>query len=55
MAKLGVNQAVTVTRKHVELVHRLFEHDEKCSFWMSVAKDLLFILNKHPCSSFFKD
>jgi hypothetical protein len=55
VAKLGVNQAVTVTRKHVELVHRLFEHDEKCSFWMSVAKDLLFILNKHPCSSFFKE
>ena len=55
VAKLGVTQAVTVTRRHIELVHRLFEYDEKFHFWMSVAKNLLYILNIHPCSSFFKE
>ena len=55
VAKLGVNQAVTVTRKHVELVNRLFEYDEQVHFWMSVAKNLIYILNIHPCSSFFKE
>ena len=55
VAKLGVSQAVTVTRKHVELVNKLFEFDEKLHFWMNVAKNLLNVLNAHPCSSFFKD
>ena len=55
VAKLGVNQSITVTRKHVEIVNRLFEIDEKNDYWMTVAKDLLTILNIHPCSSFFKE
>ena len=55
VAQLGVSQAVTVTRKHVELVNKLFEFDEKLHFWMNVAKNLLNVLNAHPCSSFFKD
>ena len=55
VAKLGVLQAVTVTRKHIELIHRLFEYDEKIHFWMNVAKNLLHVLNVHPCSSFFKE
>ena len=55
VAKLGVSQAVTVTRKHVELVNKLFEYDEKLHFWMNVAKNLLNVLYAHPCSCFFKD
>ena len=55
VSKLGVTQANTVTRRHVEIVNRLFEIDEKNDYWMTVAKDLLKILDIHPCSSFFKE
>ena len=55
VAKLGVKEAITVTWKHVELIHRLFEYEEKIHFWMNVAKNLLHVLNVHPCSSFFKE
>ena len=55
VTKLGVTQSISVTRRHIELVHTLFEHDDKFDIWVITAKKLLYVLNEHPCSSFFKD
>ena len=55
VAKLGINQAVTVTQKHINLVHTLFEYDTKCDFWFIVARNLINVLKVHQCSSFFKE
>ena len=55
VAKLGVSQAVTVTQKHINLVHTLFEYDKKYDFWFIVARNLINVLKVHQCSSFFKE
>ena len=55
MAKLGISQAVTVTQKHIYLVHTLFEYDKNCDFWFIVARNLINVLKVHQCSSFFKE
>ena len=55
VAKLGISQAVTVTQKHIYLVHTLFEYDKNCDFWFIVARNLINVLKVHQCSSFFKE
>ena len=55
VAKLGIKQAVTVTQKHIDLIHSLFEYDSKCDYWFIVARNLINVLKIHQCSSFFKE
>ena len=55
VAKLGISQAVTVTQKHIYLLHTLFERDKNYDFWFIVARSLINVLKVHQCSSFFKD
>lgn len=55
IVKLGISQAVTVTQKHINLVHTLFEYEQKYDFWFIVARNLLNVLKVHQCSSFFKE
>ena len=55
VAKLGVKKAVTVTQKHIDLIHTLFEYDSKCDYWFVIARNLLNVLKVHQCSSFFKE
>ena len=55
IAKLGIEQAVTVTQKHKDLIHSLFEYDKECDFWFVVARNLIHVLKIHQCSSFFKE
>ena len=54
-SKLGVKKAVTVTQKHIDLIHTLFEYDSKCDYWFVIARNLLNVLKVHQCSSFFKE
>ena len=55
IAKLGIDQAVTVTQKHKNLIRTLFEFDKDCDFWFVVARNLIRVLKVHQCSSFFKE
>ena len=55
VAKLGISQSISVTRKHIDLVNTLFDVDDKFDIWVTTAKTLLYVLNEHPCSTFFKE
>jgi len=55
VVKLGIENANSVTKEHINLIHKLIQIDIKFDKWYIVAYKLINVLKAHQCSSFFKE
>ena len=55
VVKLGFENANSVTKEHINLVHKLIQIESKFDKWYIVSCKLINILKVHQCSSFFKE
>ena len=54
IVKNGRKDAISVSTYQIKLIDDLFKI-EKFDKWFVIAKKLIFVINQHQCSSFFKD
>ena len=54
IVKNGRKDAISVSTNQIKLIDNLFKI-EKIDKWFVIAQKLIFVVNQHQCSSFFKD